>query len=100
MTAKSPKAFHSFRHTVNAHLQAKGVPQEVREALLGHTSRSTNVAVYGDKLPLGMLKETVEKLEYNLEITPVMLNAEQERSRQKARRSVTRRAHRQNDRTP
>lgn len=62
------KTFHSFRHTFNAYLQRKGVPQEYREALLGHKSKSINIIVYGEEHLLTLKKQEIEKLNYDIDL--------------------------------
>lgn len=47
---KHKKVFHSFRSTLNGILMKNGMPQELREYVLGHTNDSTNVASYGKRL--------------------------------------------------
>ncbi len=66
------KVFHSFRHTLNVKLQALGVPQEHRELLLGHTSESINVRVYGGQ-PLQVLSNALSLVKFDFtmrEFTP------------------------------
>jgi integrase len=60
------KNMHSFRHTVVTRLTAAGVPQDMREMLVGHASNTVHgqVYVHRDKMPLGMLKEHLEKLDF------------------------------------
>ncbi|MBA3754401.1 MAG: hypothetical protein H0X01_09750 [Nitrospira sp.] len=47
-------------------LTAAGVPQDMREMLVGHTSNTVHgqVYVHRDKMPLTMLKEHLEKLDF------------------------------------
>jgi integrase len=63
---RSSKVFHSFRHTANAALQAANVAQEIREALVGHSSRAVNVQVYGATLPLKTLAESLGNLSFEV----------------------------------
>jgi integrase len=57
------KTLHSFRHTVITRLTAAGVPQDMREMLVGHASDSVHGQVYThrDAIPLALLKERLEK---------------------------------------
>ena len=47
-------------------LMAAGVPQDMREMLVGHASESVHGQVYThrDAIPLALLKEHLEKLRY------------------------------------
>ena len=85
-TGVSSKVFHSFRHTMNARLQRARVDLEIREALIGHTSQSTNVRVYGDKQHLGRLRDDLEKLKYAFSVAPFVASERHEVARQKAQR--------------
>jgi integrase len=62
------KTLHSFRHTVITRLTAAGVPQDMREMLVGHASESVHGQVYThrDAIPLALLKEHLDKLQYKL----------------------------------
>ena len=57
------KTLHSFRHTVITRLTAAGVPQDIREMLVGHASESVHGKVYmhREAIPLALLKERLEK---------------------------------------
>lgn len=63
--AKTEKnAFHSFRHTVNDALTGKQVDERVIRCLLGHKAEGMG-AVYGSgAMPVGVLKEAIEQLEF------------------------------------
>ena len=60
------KNMQSFRHTVVTRLTAAGVPQDMREMIVGHASNTVHgqVYVHRDKMPLGMLKDHLEKLDF------------------------------------
>ena len=58
------KVFHSFRHTLNVKLQALKVQQEFRELLLGHSSASINVDIYGGQ-PLQVLNEALSLVKFD-----------------------------------
>ena len=62
------KTLHSFRHTVITRLTAAGVPQDMREMLVGHVAESTHGRTYTHReaISLVLLKEHLEKLRYNL----------------------------------
>ncbi|MGQ0526264.1 MAG: site-specific integrase [Betaproteobacteria bacterium] len=90
LTGRSRKVFHSFRHTMNATLQKAGITQEIREALSGHVSKSINTRIYGDRLLLQVLRESLEKLDYGLALHPFVSRAEHEAARKRAvRRTAT-----------
>jgi integrase len=54
---------HSARHTVADRLRAAGVPEDVRDALLGHAGGGTGRR-YGTAHPLSTLQAAVAKIEY------------------------------------
>jgi integrase len=56
--------YHSFRHGVTTKLTAAGIPLEVRNELLGHEGKSTDERVYQKGLPLSVLAEAIEKVEW------------------------------------
>ncbi|GMV51137.1 MAG: hypothetical protein AMXMBFR67_26800 [Nitrospira sp.] len=57
---------HSLRHTVVTRLTAAGVPQEMREVLVGHATRGVHgqTYVHREGIPLALLKEHLEKLDF------------------------------------
>ena len=64
------KVFHSFRSTLNGRLMKLGMPQELRELILGHTNDSMNVQHYGKLLedrPYEILLEWLTKVDFGLE---------------------------------
>jgi integrase len=83
---KSSKTFHSFRHSVVAGLQKANVAQEVREALVGHTSQSVHVRVYSDVPLLVRLRDDLEKLAYEVEIPVFVARQEHEDARRRSQR--------------
>jgi integrase len=63
------KVFHSFRGTLNGRLMKLGMPQELREFILGHTNESTNVKNYGKQLedrPYDVLLTWLSKVDFGL----------------------------------
>ncbi len=60
------KLLHSFRHTVVTRLTSAGVPQDMREILVGHASSTVHGQVYThrEQIPLKLLQEHLEKLQY------------------------------------
>lgn len=60
------KPLHSFRHTAVTRLAAAGVPQDIREILVGHASDTVHGQTYlhRDAMPLKLLKDNLEKLDY------------------------------------
>ena len=64
------KVFHSFRSTLNGRLMKLGMPQELRELILGHSNDSMNVQHYGKQLedrPYEILLEWLTKVDFGLE---------------------------------
>ena len=63
---KGHKTLHSLRHTVVTRLTAAGVPQDIREILVGHASVSVHGRVYMHRegIPLALLSEHLEKLDF------------------------------------
>lgn len=63
---KGHKTLHSLRHTVVTRLAAASVPQDIREILVGHASAGVHSRVYmhRDQIPLKLLQENLEKLDY------------------------------------
>jgi integrase len=55
------KVIHSMRHRAQDRLRAAGVPQDVREALLGH-SKVTVGEGYGIGFPVPLLKRWIDKI--------------------------------------
>ena len=60
------KTVHSFRHTVITRLTGLGVPQDMREVLVGHASDSVHMKTYThrDALPISLLQSHLEKLNF------------------------------------
>jgi integrase len=63
---KGKKPLHSFRHTVVTRLISAGVPQDRVMMVVGHTDPTITGGVYTDRsaIPLTLIKEAIEKLEY------------------------------------
>ena len=61
------KVIHSFRHTVVTRLTAAGVPQDMREVLVGHAAENAHgqTYVHREGIPLALLKEHLEKLDFS-----------------------------------
>lgn len=55
------KVIHSLRHRAQDRLRAAGAPQDIREALLGH-SKVTVGEGYGVGFPVPMLRKWVDKI--------------------------------------
>jgi len=89
-TGKSPKVFHSFRHTMNTALQRENVEQHVREVLCGHQPTAVNTRVYGEQPRMEVLKQAINKLDYDMKITPFKVSEEHEVRRQRAIRRANR----------
>ncbi|HKN87931.1 MAG TPA: hypothetical protein VJV04_13800, partial [Nitrospiraceae bacterium] len=64
---RGKKALHSFRGTVISRLHTAGVKGETVRALTGHAGVDVHETVYLH-LPLSVLKEAVEKLDYGREV--------------------------------
>lgn len=62
------KVLHSLRHTAITRLHSRGVPQNIAEALVGHAANTVHGSVYlhRDALPLKLLQEGIEKLDFNI----------------------------------
>lgn len=60
------KPLHSFRHTVVTRLAAAGVPQDIREILVGHASDTVHGQTYlhREAMPLKLLKDHLERLDF------------------------------------
>ncbi|MBS0167550.1 MAG: site-specific integrase [Nitrospira sp.] len=58
------KPLHSFRHTMVTRLTSAGVPQDMREILVGHASAGVHGAIYThrEEITLTLLREHLEKL--------------------------------------
>lgn len=58
------KPLHSFRHTVITRLVSAGVPQDIREILVGHASQGVHGQTYThrEEISVTLLKEHLEKL--------------------------------------
>ena len=64
------KVFHSFRGTFNGRLMKLGMPQELREMVLGHSNDSMNVQHYGKRLedrPYEILLDWITKVDFGIE---------------------------------
>ena len=65
---KGTKVFHSFRHTLRDKLTLSGVPNEHIRELLGHEQIGETFGRYGSSIPVNVLAESLEKLDFHLEI--------------------------------
>jgi integrase len=59
--ADARKVAHSLRHRAQDRLRAAGAPQDIREALLGH-SKVTVGEGYGIGFPVPLLKRWIDKV--------------------------------------
>jgi integrase len=61
------KPLHSFRHTLVTRLAAAGVPQDIREILVGHASDTVHgqTYVHREGIPLALLRSHLEKLDFS-----------------------------------
>lgn len=56
-------SFHSFRHYVATELKNKSIPEHITAEILGHSNNnSITYGRYGKSIDIGVLKETVEKI--------------------------------------
>ncbi len=60
-TEHEMKDFHSFRHTFKDTCRACGIPEDVHDALTGHSNNSVS-RTYGGEFPIGRLWEAVRGL--------------------------------------
>lgn len=60
------KPLHSFRHTVITRLAGAGVPQDIREIIVGHASDSVHGQTYmhRDAIPITLLRDNLNKLDF------------------------------------
>ena len=63
------KVMHSLRHTGITRLHSRGVPQNIAEALVGHAANTVHGSVYlhRDVLPMKLLKDGIEKLDFSVQ---------------------------------
>lgn len=63
---KGHKTLHSLRHTVVTRLAAAGVPEDLRQVLVGHAGHNVHTRTYlhRDQIPLNLLKEHLERLDF------------------------------------
>jgi integrase len=71
--------YHSLRRTFTSLLEEEGIPKEMRQGLLGHTSRDTEGKHYSSKKvspkKLARLKEAIDKLPLLPEASPEKVDA-------------------------
>jgi integrase len=65
---KGTKVFHSFRHTLRDKLTLSGVPNEQIRELLGHEQIGETFGRYGSSIPVKVLAESLERLQFPLDI--------------------------------
>lgn len=63
------KVFHSFRHTVIDELKQIGESKEVVSELVGHVVKDITFGRYGKSYSVQILRNTIEKLSYNIDLT-------------------------------
>lgn len=56
------KSFHSFRHTVNTLMGERGITEDFRNQILGHTGKTTNGRVYTHAYDKEFIREAIEKI--------------------------------------
>jgi hypothetical protein len=58
---------HSFRPTMVTHLIAADVSEQLRNAILGHSSRSAQDSLdrHVGSIPLTVLRDAIEQLDFN-----------------------------------
>lgn len=68
----SRKAFHSFRHLFIDLCREHGVPEEVRNALSGHSGGDHVGRRYGNGVPLAVLSDAMAKLRFPVDLEGVV----------------------------
>jgi integrase len=63
----SKTAFHSFRHNFTDALRAAEIPEYASKSLVGHVDKSVH-AQYGSGAPLAVLKSSVDKVSYGVDV--------------------------------
>lgn len=77
--------YHSFRHGVTTKLYAAGVAEAVVDELTGHEGQGTSRTVYKKDLPLCVLRDAIERIQW-----PEVAHLEPENIRQKNPEQVSR----------
>src|SRR5439155_7564347 len=80
--------FHDLRHTFNTRLMEAGVMQEIRMALMGHSSGSKVHAIY-THIELPVKRQAIRKLEVWVNQQQQQLNKEQDNARTETDRTET-----------
>ena len=65
---KGTKVFHSFRHTLRDKLTFNGIPSEHTRELLGHEQIGETFGRYGSSIPVKVLTESLERLQFPLDL--------------------------------
>ncbi len=60
------KPFHCFRHTAGNSLKQQMVDRYLIKAIMGHSDDSDTTGRYGKQYNVGVLKETIEKLKFDI----------------------------------
>ena len=58
------KVFHSFRHTFKDACRAAAVPEDVHDALTGHTSTSVSRTYGSGEYPMNVLWDAIQRLQF------------------------------------
>lgn len=66
------KVFHSFRHTFIDEFKQAGVAKELVSELVGHVVKGETFGRYGKEYSVQVLKATVEKLSFNLDLRRII----------------------------
>jgi integrase len=61
---KAEKSFHSFRHTFKPMIRDAAVPQEYQNAICGWEANGIGEKVYGHKIPINILYQEIQKVQY------------------------------------
>jgi len=72
--ASSRTHFHSFRHNFASALRAAELPEYVNKSLLGHADKGVH-ANYGGALSLAQLKDAVDRVHYQLDLSHLIEKA-------------------------
>ena len=77
LTIRERKTFHSFRHTAAHFLRKAGTDEAAIAATVGHEHKTTT-SIYGDGFELETLKDTINRLNYGLDLSHISYAAFQD----------------------